>query len=281
MGTGAPTTAPLPSLASILTRMRLTETGLRQLVRQLLREAGTPLPPPDQPDMLPEDELGQWIMPGLRTGAAYAGVQEPDTGLELSLARALKSHYDSNADGELEAIWDRLVDLRGRGLYQDLLEPPGGPAYRFMMVAPDRALKFLGVTQEVLEAEPGKAHRAPSPPPFRPRGLVASWTLDPDRMVRDGAAGLFVWREPGLVALCLRASSQGAAFLLNPERVGRDWDLARYLASEVEVLSGGPVGLDGAAWVYFPGDRARGAFSVEAKRGDQVKLARALVAALG
>lgn len=272
-------------------RLGPTEAALRQLVRRILREApghaavgDEPLPPPDAPGQPADQGLGQWAMPALRSDPAYqrAAIAEPDTDLERRLARALRSHYDDNEDAPLGRIWDQLVALRDGGLYPGLLETPGGHAYRFMMLTPERAALFLGVPQEELEgAALGRAHRAPSPPPFRPRGLIASWTLDPTGLIRRGEASLFVWREPGMVAVLLRARTPQPAFLLNPERLGRDWSLAPHLAFETEVLSGGPVELDGAAWVWFPGDRARGSRGFEAMRDEQRVLGRALLAALG
>lgn len=236
--------------------MVMTESELRRVIRGLLREAGEGLPPPDEPGVAPEEALGQYVMPSLgrlggeRHAWARAAMAEPDTRLEKLLAAELMGHYQANM-ADFASIWEPLMGFVRAGLYRDILVPPAGTAYRLMTLDPGPAARILGVSEEELLADPGVVHRAPAPPPWKGRQFVTSWTLDPIRLSRRGFGGA----DSGQVSLVLaaRISPGDGLFLMNPTGFSKRFMLGKQYASETEVLGGGVIPLEGAAWIWWPG----------------------------
>lgn len=236
--------------------MRLTESGLRRLVRSLLREALTddsgPLPPPDEPNVAPDEAMGQYLMPAGRVDSSYwRHDMEADTDLELKLRQALAYHYRSNDDWRLQDIWSQLVDLKNQGLYSSVLMPPSGAAYRVMSMDADRAALFLGETPEDIASIPhGEAELAPDPPPFKPRNVIASWTMDPTSLAGSLGAEGFINTRDFDVTILLVADTNAGEFLMNHESLSQGWMVGQEYEAEREVLSGGTVPLLTAAWVW-------------------------------
>lgn len=230
--------------------MRLIESQLRQLVRSLLQEAE--VPPPDEPNVAPDEAMGQYAMPRWRSDAGYEQVDEKDTKVERQFYKALELHYRSNVSGPLEEVWPEVIEIAKRGLYPTLLVPPAGRVFRLMNVPPDRAALFLGVDEETVTRRPGISQVAPSPPTFRPRKLTASWTVDPERLVGSDDAA-FIKTDPVNVTLLLVADTSGGDFLMNPRGFAEGWGLGAAYADEGEVISGGPVALEQVAWFYHGG----------------------------
>lgn len=232
--------------------MRGPVGSVRALVRALLREASPPTP--DEAGLKPDEALGQYAFPQNRRDRGE-GIDEPDTKVEREFYRALELHYRRNNSRPLEEVWPEVIEIAKRGLYPTLLVPPAGRVFRLMTVPPDRAARFLGVDEETVTRKPGVAHVAPSPPTFRPRKLTASWTVDPEKLIRtDPYSGTgFIQIYSANVTLLLVADTSGGDFLMNPIGFARDWVLGAAYADEGEVISGGPVALEQAAWLYHGG----------------------------
>lgn len=225
-------------------RKTTSEALLRVAVRGILREA----PQPDEPGVDPEEALGRYAFPQNRLDRGR-DIDEPDTDLEERFFDALVRHYDSSNSQALQAVWPEVVELERRGLYQKLLRPPEAPVYRLMTLDADRAALFLGVDEAELQEEPGMARRAPSPPPFKPRGYLSSWTVDALKMVRD-SGNAFVDDAPGTCSVLLVANTRAGEFLMNPQGFARGWSLGSNFASEGEVIGGGEIPLVTAAWMW-------------------------------
>ena len=240
--------------------MRLTESGLRRLVRSLLQEATTsddlgPPPPPDEPDVAPDEAMGRYLMPMDRLDSRYHRDDlESDTELELDFRQALTFHYRSNDSRYLQKVWSQLVDLKNQGLYSDILTPPAGTAYRVMSLDADRAAQFLGVTPEEISSVPhGETKQAPNPPPFQPRarrGNIASWTMDPMSLAKSIGSDQFINTRDADVTILLVADTEAGEFLMDPYNLSQGWEIGKEFEEEEEVLSGGVVPLLTAAWMW-------------------------------
>lgn len=226
--------------------MRGTNT-LRRIVRGILLEAE--IPPPDETRVQPDEALGQYVFPDNRATDAYKEVDEADTDLEKRFFKALDLHYDANNHGPLRAIWPEIVELNRQGLYPNLLRSPRGRVYRLMSVDPDRAALFMGVPESRIKGRPGAARSAPNPPPFKPRGLLSSWTTDPEAMVQH-TGHTFVEEKPGECTLLLVADTSEGEFLMNPIGFASGWRLGNMYKHEYEVIGGGEIPLIGAAWMW-------------------------------
>lgn len=228
--------------------MKITETHLRHLIRSILTEA---VPPPDEPSVAPDEALGRYVFPDDRTSPEYSEVPEDYTDLEEEFFQALRRHYDHNESASLTKIWPELVKLNQAGLYTKLLRPPRGTVFRLMEVTPDRAALFMGVDEETIRSKPRVAQVAPSPPPFKPKGLLSSWTMDPETLVEHTGIE-FLRGRPGKCSLLFVSDTTQGEFLMHPENFAKGWNLGANYQLEYEVIAGGPVGLKSAAWIFFP-----------------------------
>ena len=246
--------------------MRLSEAHLRQLIRGILQESGTDLPPVDEPAVNPDEALGRYVMPDLmRPGAdratwAKIAELEPNTQLERLLAAELMNHYEAGM-ADFTNIWEPLMGLVRAGLYRDILVPPAGTAYRLMKVNPRSASRILGITEDDLRAQPGVARRAPSPPPWKGRQFVTSWTIDPLPVIRRG----FGRAEDGKVTVMLTAQINpgDGHFLMNPTGFSERFQLGSQFSDEAEVIGGGIIPLESAVWIWWPGPEDPGYFDEE------------------
>ncbi len=237
----------------------LSETDLRRLVRAILLEAS---PPPDEPSVKPGEAMGQYLMPGERTELAYAGIEERDTALERDFEYALQAHYRGNHSAPLAKVWPRVWQVAQSGLYSRWLQPPAGSiAYRGIGgLDPRTAARVIGLSVKELKAEPGRAHRVEgSPPAFRAREPISSWTLRADvqnlmdfttRNTRDGQVAVL------FAARCEPMGAGGGQFLLNPRTFTQDFFIGEEFKDEVEVLAYGPVELAALSYIYYDDDES-------------------------
>lgn len=228
--------------------MKITETHLRHLIRSILSEA---VPPPDEPNVAPDEALGQYVFPDDRTNPEYSKVPEDYTDLEEEFFQALRHHYEHNEPRALAKIWPELVKLNQAGLYSKLLRAPRGTVFRLMEVTPDRAALFMGVDEETIRSKPRVAQVAPSPPPFKPKWLLSSWTMDPETMVEHTGIE-FLRGRPGKCSMLFVSDTTQGEFLMHPENFAKGWNLGANYQLEYEVIAGGLVGLKSAAWIFFP-----------------------------
>lgn len=231
----------------------MTEMLLRRLVRSILSEGR---PPPDEPSVAPDDALGQYVFPGDRTDPSYKEVIEKNTELEDEFYRALVDHYDQNDNTALRQIWPEVIGLARSGMYPKLLVPPPGLAFRVMTVDPVRCAGLLGLSVEEIKAHEGAAQRVGSPPAYTPRDFISSWTLNPEIMVAYTGSQFIPYKAGHCAVLLVTETSRGE-FMMNPETFARGWNLGSYYQSEHEIISGGPVGLKSAAWLWH-GESPRG-----------------------
>jgi len=69
-----------------------------------------------------------------------------------------------------------------------------------------------------------------------------------------GSDSQFIRVQPGYAAVLLSAPIVRGSFLINPREFTSNWGIAHHFAYEAEVISGGPVKLTSAAWMWFGGD---------------------------
>lgn len=227
--------------------MRITESQLRRIIRRALLEA----PKPDEPGIDSDYAMGQYLMPTFdRIGGEYELVDERDTDLEELFQTALADHYsgDGGTGSNLASIWHALIYVKQRGLYSDVLTPEPGLIYRVMSMKPAQAAKILGVPLEQVTTSFNKVQLAPSPPPFRGRGFISSWTMDPLSLDADH----FIFNMPDHVSILLVAQVEpmGDNFLMNPRGFARKFELGRQYAFEQEVIVGGEIPVTAAAWLW-------------------------------
>lgn len=242
--------------------MKITESQLRRIIRHELRSLdeaivdGTwvedynhPLPPPDEPNVEPNKALGQYVLPDQRIGRRYSNIPEPYTKLENELENALERHYYDEQSGSLKRIWPRLMSLKRKGLYADLLNPPPGSVYRLLTVDHDRASSILGVEPQDITAQTNIAQAAPNPPTYVSRKFISSWTLDPRLMVSSNPGP---WAEPraGSATVILMADTSQGEFLINPHTYAAGWLVGQAHQDESEVIGGGSIPLVSAAWLW-------------------------------
>lgn len=222
---------------------------VRKFVRSVLLAEAAP-PPPDEPSVEPGEAMGRYVFPNDRiNSSAYKGVGEEDTELEQEFWYALDRHYNGNDTGRLRAVWPKIIELERRGLYSSILSPPSGKVYRLMSLEPARAALFLGLTEAEIVTASGEAQVAPSPPPYRPRDFLSSWTLDPQAMIKISGTD-FINAKPGQCSLLFVADTGTAEFLMNPREFGRGWKVGQDYAHEQEVIGGGEIPIETAAWMW-------------------------------
>lgn len=212
----------------------------------------------------PEDApLGQYLFAPERKDTPKP--KEPNTDLENEIQKALSDHYNGGGEASrTEAGVMALFDMKERGLYLNLLEPPSGLAYRFMKnVSPEKAiLNFLpGLTVAEITSSPNKAFYVPdvgivkkpnaSSTVLRGGEHLSSWTIEPTWNTFSS----FLTTIRGLVSIVLVADIQSNDFVMNPVNLTKalqydtkmPFDL---IDREQEVIARGPVNVIGAAYYY-------------------------------
>jgi hypothetical protein len=229
-----------------------SEQGLRRLIRALLREG---LPPPDEPDIEPDEAMGQYLMPTGRVDPRYENVPEESTRLERAFEDALYQHYEANETDQLAKIWDQVWELVERGLYSEFLVAPDRRAWRLMSkVPPGKLAGMLGLDEEEVTGRPNEAQVSQGPVTYRRRleggetdlTRVSSWTLQPE----DIDPSAFISQSPGECSVLVSAPTSGGEFLMNPHKFTREFRLGKKFADEYEVISRGPVEGARVAWIY-------------------------------
>lgn len=197
--------------------------------------------------------------------------KEPNTDLENKIQAALSNHYsggDRGAVGEVEAGIMKLFDMKKRGLYLKLLDPPSGLAYRFMKnITPEKVSTafFPGLSVDEITSSPNKAFYVPdvglvakpnaSTTILRGAENLSSWTVEPDLKAFE----TFLSTTRDLCSIVLVADIQSNDFIMNPKQLSKslsyDSDMPfSLIGREQEVIALGPVNvICGAVYYYKSG----------------------------
>ena len=234
---------------------------LNTLLEFLLREA------PAKPEAPKGAQLGQYLFAPQRKDTPEP--KEPNTDLENEIQRALSDHYGGGGEaGRTEAGVLKLFDMKKRGLYSKLLDPPPGLAYRFMKnITPEKVSTafFPMLSVEEITSSPNKAFYVPdvgivakpnaSTTVSRGAENLSSWTVEPDLRAFES----FLQTIRDLCSIVLVADIQSNDFIMNPKEFSKslsyDSDMpVAMIGREQEVIAYGPVNVICGAVFYYGGN---------------------------
>lgn len=240
--------------------------NLNTLLEYLLKEATlAPEAPKDAP-------LGQYLFAPERSDTPEP--KEPNTSLENTLKQRLTQHYTGSGNSkDIEKSISTLINLKNKGMYQKLLNPPSGLAYRFIPnLTPEEAstLFLNNLPVKDITAEPNKAFYVSNigiikNPSIRStvrigKSLLSSWTVKPTSPNFDD----FIYTQNHTVVVLLVADISSNNFIMNPKTLGKvavGLHRRDLIEQEQEVIAYGPVNVLEAAAIY-KSERANSSYNL-------------------
>jgi len=138
-------------------------------------------------------DYGQYLFGDIR------GKGEPDTEKEKEISKTISNFYAGQLYDFSEEFRDKLKHLRSLGIYNDVLEPPSGLAYRWVTLPASMTQGFKGqeIKVDFLPAEylketfdalqmkvyaisAGRQYIGKSSGTTTMRGVADSWTMNPE-----------------------------------------------------------------------------------------------------
>lgn len=199
------------------------------------------------------DPYGKYLFaPNRKDLKRTAAAKEKNTPEENDLFKAFADHYN-NKGYTLGKFAPGLLDLMAQGKYAKLLNPPPGPYYRVIdELDPKFLASFLGVREE--DIVPNVLTMG-GPGRMTPGGRMAgktgihSWTVDPggEWLLQDIIYGKM---NVGTCLVILRASR--GQFFVDPTGMSNVTNMSKYVETQGEVISYGPIDFDECCYYYHP-----------------------------
>lgn len=238
--------------------MKIAESSLRRLVRQVITEQVGGIPTPEyaqcqvlramshllvesEPEADKDDVYGEFLF-GTADVRPDVVPEEPDTAAEQAFKKSLMAWFKGDRNALSRELVNSLVDLKRQGKYLPVLDPGDGRVYRMLSVDYE---KWPGLnSDERLELEQKHSLVVPGRKlPLQRGKIVGSWTKDPEMFLSSYSHfdALLGGGGKNTLAICVAdIGANPSGFLFNPEHTGK---LAGRYSYQAETLQVAPINL--------------------------------------
>jgi len=183
--------------------------------------------------------------------------QEDNTEIENKIQRAIELHYAENESEDLESVASKIIAMSKSNKYEKMFKPTPGVVYRLLNnVSLELGSKILGISVKEIESMPNKARFSNTNKKVNsPVQKLQSWTTGSPIETLGGIAIPSNIHEDNLYILMRSNVPESGKFFMNQNADKLLSSIGGF--GEEEVISFGPVTLNGASFLYHKRPKIR------------------------